>query len=560
MAAHGSSNGSNATSEDGELVAVIGVVTMVVFAVIIWFRFRAEIVTAVRWIYGLIATPFYAVSVAAGDTIASAVLCFLLVGLAGFFAFKAFKNKKGVDARIGFAVVFAIWGITELVLNFNSSLVLGAITTLCKPEPMDSMFPLLNCSRNPSTVGFIELGFASIAGNMLFAVKRITEALGGFFRIGKEHPDNLFKKKHTVDSFIEEMKVIEPHLRVFSSINPNLLDSEMGDLRNMDGTRRFCYRNNLISNFRARVVDLGASNKHKPPSTQNDSDLVVNDDDMVPEVDEKRFVEVMTEQLGDVWVGLDNLSAGELILMAITVPKVAAYDEEMSGEEFDKIAEQSKKIMVEMFDWTNYDQNRSYKDGEIDEGLDGCEHLGKYREFVDEYIDHPEVVKIINSHAYNRTVLISMMTKARGLGIIPPAEVRWLWMYDRTLWYTVQNIDRPSYASEGLGAMSHWLMEQRLGIALHQPSFDVAYYGLSDQLAVFKYTKEDEQAWKDLSEKRKKERFYTDSEEDDGAVGTEKMYEAALRLESESIEVMKGAHDYYPKLDKESVTPPPVEF
>lgn len=553
---------ANNKSEDGEAVALIGIVTIIVFAVIIWYRFRSEIVTAVKWVYGLIATPFYAISVAVGDTLASAALCFLLAGIAGFFAFKAFKNKQRADAKVGFAVVFLLWGLTELVLDLQSSIVLGVVTNLCRPDPIGSSFPLLHCTRDTATVGFLELGFASVAGNMLFAIKRISEAIGGFARIGKDHPDNRFKKKHTVDSFIDEMKVVEPHLRIFSKINPNLLDSDVGELRNMDGTRRFCYRNNLIANFRARQVTLtsSASSKNKPLKTQNNSDLTVNGDDLVPEVDEKRFVEIMTEQLGDVWVGLDNLSAGELILMAITVPKAACHDEDMSDEEFYFIEAQTNRILEEMCDWTNYDQHRSYKEGEIDEGLAGCDKLDEYREIVEKYIDHPEVLKVTTKHAYNRTVLISMFTKARCLGIIPPCEVRWLWLYDRTLWYTVQNIDRPSFASEGLGAISHWLMENRLATALHQPSFDVAFYGLSDQLSEFKYTKDDEAAWLELREKRKKERFYTDGDEDMDALDTEQMYSAISILEKETLDEVLGANSYYKILDEPSKSPEAVEF
>ena len=68
---------SENAGQDGELVAVIGAITLVVFAVIIWFRFRAGIVTGIKWIYGLIATPFYAMTSATGSTIGSAILCFL---------------------------------------------------------------------------------------------------------------------------------------------------------------------------------------------------------------------------------------------------------------------------------------------------------------------------------------------------------------------------------------------------------------------------------------------------------------------------------------------------
>ena len=538
------SSTSENVGQDSELVALIGTITIVVFAVIIWFRFRAGIVTGIKWIYGLIATPFYAATSITGSTFGSAILCFLLVGIMVFFAFKAKQKKQKIDAKIGLAVVFTLWGVTELVLTRQSSLVQSPILTLCNPQNVDSMFPLLSCQRNTGSVGFVELLIASIAINMLFAIKRVVEAIGGFVRIASEHPDNRFKKKHTVDSFIEEMQVVEPHLRVFSDINPNLLDSDEGDLRNMDGTRRFCYSKNLIESFRARQeIPNIAIEREKQLKEQNPNDLTMNEDDLVPQVDESRFIEVMTEQLGDVWVGLDNLSAGELILLAITVPKCASYDENMDQNEFDAISKQTEIILEYLWDWVKKDQHRVYKEGEVDEGLAAFDKLDEYKELVEKYINHDEVKKVTSKHAYNRTVIISMFTKARGLGIIPPCEVRWLWLYDRTLWYTVQNIDRPSFACEGLGAISHWLMETRLASALHQPSFDVAFFGLSDQLAEFKYTHEDRANWELYKGQQKKERFNINEKYD--AVMREEIEEVFRRMENESINAMAEPNKLY---------------
>lgn len=537
-------NTADRSGEDGELVMVIGVITIIVFAVIIWFRFRAGIVTGIKWIYGLIASPFYAMTSITGSTMGSAILCFLLAGGMVFFAFRAKKNGKPMDSKLGLAVVFVLWGITEIILTRQSSLVQSPLNTLCIPVNKESLFPLLECQRDPGSVGFLELLIASVAINMLFAVKRLVEAVGGFVRIGNEHPDNRFKTKHTVDSFIEEMKIIEPHLRVFSSINPNLLNSDEGDLRNMDGTRRFCYKENLILSFRARqeIPNINIE-KEKQLKEQNSNDLTMNEDDLVPQVDESRFVEIMTEQLGDVWVGIDNLSAGELILMALTVPKAASHDEDMTDKEFKEISKRTDAMLEYLWDWVALDQHRVYKDGEVDEGLAAFDKLDEYRELIEKYIDHKEVKKVTNQHAYNRTVIISMFTKARSLGILPPCEVRWLWLYDRTLWYTVQNIDRPSFACEGLGAVSHWLMETRLEKALHQPSFDVAFFGLSDQLAEFKYTKEDAANWQEYKEEQKKVRFKVSEESD--AVTRENTRELFSRLEKESIDVMASANELY---------------
>ncbi|MBO6225234.1 MAG: hypothetical protein J6N72_07275, partial [Psychrobacter sp.] len=229
--------------------------------------------------------------------------------------------------------------------------------------------------------------------------------------------------------------------------------------------------------------------------------------------------------------------------LAITVPKCASYDENMDQNEFDAISKQTEIILEYLWDWVKKDQHRVYKEGEVDEGLAAFDKLDEYKELVEKYINHDEVKKVTSKHAYNRTVIISMFTKARGLGIIPPCEVRWLWLYDRTLWYTVQNIDRPSFACEGLGAISHWLMETRLASALHQPSFDVAFFGLSDQLAEFKYTHEDRANWELYKEQQKKERFNINEKYD--AVMREEIEEVFRRMENESINAMAEPNKLY---------------
>jgi len=83
---------------------------------------------------------------------------------------------------------------------------------------------------------------------------------------------------------------------------------------------------------------------------------------------------------------------------------------------------------------------------------------------------------------------------------------------------------------------------------------------LSDQLSEFKYTKDDEAAWLELREKRKKERFYTDGDEDMDALDTEQMYSAISILEKETLDEVMGANSYYKILDEPSKSPEAVEF
>ncbi len=83
-----------------------------------------------------------------------------------------------------------------------------------------------------------------------------------------------------------------------------------------------------------------------------------------------------------------------------------------------------------------------------------------------------------------------MIYEARKLGVLAPTSIRWLKLYDRTLWAMIENVGRPSLFSESLGANAHYVVESIMGRAMHEPNFVVAIKGWEHQLQFYSYNEQ----------------------------------------------------------------------
>ena len=81
--------------------------------------------------------------------------------------------------------------------------------------------------------------------------------------------------------------------------------------------------------------------------------------------------------------------------------------------------------------------------------------MDKPRALIKKYIGCAAAQRLIEKHAYNRTILFGLYMQARRLGVLPPAELRWLRFFDREIWYVLQNIGRPGGFSEGGAPLCH---------------------------------------------------------------------------------------------------------
>lgn len=99
--------------------------------------------------------------------------------------------------------------------------------------------------------------------------------------------------------------------------------------------------------------------------------------------------------------------------------------------------------------------------------------------------DHPVVQRAIRRHAYNCTVMASLLQGSRGAGVLPSSMFIWLKPTDRQLWYVLNGVGRYAFFVECAGAMSHWLHEKSVDTKVLTPCVDKAVEGLEQALGEF---------------------------------------------------------------------------
>ena len=103
------------------------------------------------------------------------------------------------------------------------------------------------------------------------------------------------------------------------------------------------------------------------------------------------------------------------------------------------------------------------------------------------YLHDKTIEKICASHAYEYTVMASMLEAARGDGVLAAAEFLWLKPIDRPLWYVLNTVGRQTAPPEVGGVMGHWLAEQAIGKALVLPMVEEASIALESAISEIIY-------------------------------------------------------------------------
>lgn len=102
------------------------------------------------------------------------------------------------------------------------------------------------------------------------------------------------------------------------------------------------------------------------------------------------------------------------------------------------------------------------------------------------------VEKICQSHAYEFTVIASMLLYAREDGVMASADFLWVKPLDRRLWYLLNNVGRQTPAVEVGGIFAHWYTELALKRALSVPDVGGAVTALDVSLSDIIYVPENE--------------------------------------------------------------------
>jgi intracellular multiplication protein IcmP len=378
---------------------------------------------------------------------------------------------------IEFYLVHAIGGVAPIP---GIGRVHAWIEELCTPDGWHGP-----CTRDFSELTWEEIRDSSTSVNMALLIWILAYAAYLFKRVNANHPKLKHARPHTIMSFVAELKnatsardgkLLYPHLRMFSALN--LIEEPLDDpVFGMSLTsKQFAFKYRLILGWRAQDGGFWA-----------------------PTLDRVRAAEVFREQLGRHWSSSANLSPGETLMAAVTMPRVAATDATLDEKAF-KAAMDASDDMVR-YCWQQFEppaaKHRRSKSAATNsyDWLKPQINLSAPRAVIQRYIGHPAVQELIRRHAFARTVLFALFQHGRRLGVLPPADVRWLRFYDRPLWYAVQNFGRESGFGEGAAFLSHYLYEARARTAIVEPQLDKAVSGLETALLRFKFTAVEKNAY-----------------------------------------------------------------
>ncbi len=100
------------------------------------------------------------------------------------------------------------------------------------------------------------------------------------------------------------------------------------------------------------------------------------------------------------------------------------------------------------------------------------------------------VQTVIARHAYELTVLASMIELARTDGVLATADFLWLKPLDRPLWYMMNSVGRQTPYVEVGGPFAHWLAEKALGRRLSVPMVEEAVKAVEAAMELVIYNPE----------------------------------------------------------------------
>lgn len=100
---------------------------------------------------------------------------------------------------------------------------------------------------------------------------------------------------------------------------------------------------------------------------------------------------------------------------------------------------------------------------------------------------------VMSSHAYELTIMASMLELARCDGVLSSSDFLWLKPVDRRAWFMLNAVGRRTPVPEAAGIFAHWLAEKELGRKSALPRIDSATQALELGLTEIMYHRDEEQ-------------------------------------------------------------------
>lgn len=78
------------------------------------------------------------------------------------------------------------------------------------------------------------------------------------------------------------------------------------------------------------------------------------------------------------------------------------------------------------------------------------------------YYNTKPVARAVSRHAYELTVMATLLMEARNDGVLPSSDFLWLKPIDRPLWFMLNSVGRQTPVCEVAGPFAHWLAERAI--------------------------------------------------------------------------------------------------
>lgn len=171
--------------------------------------------------------------------------------------------------------------------------------------------------------------------------------------------------------------------------------------------------------------------------------------------DAARAREVLLNQMGALWTGESGLSEWEWRMYVLFIGRIARHGQ---GRPLLRLA---AFCGADETPWSEFDEQARAM-------LHDIHHSPGYQ------AARKKIARVIQRHAWNRTVLAGLFDEAKRQGVFGSCEFLWLKPQDRALWYTLNNIGRRVGWMESAGVWVTYLGESSTGRRLPLPPLEKA--------------------------------------------------------------------------------------
>ena len=304
-------------------------------------------------------------------------------------------------------------------------------------------------ARHPAdaTAGELWRSGAVAAQTLRWGVFAVITLMFAYLAYRSPDRNGRYSRTYTVSTLAKQEAELWPVLKPVLDVNliDVPLDDPVNGMRQLP--RDYARRLGILVN----LATLGAD--------EDVSNVEPLDDRSALRLDRAR--KVFATQLGQQWPGVQGIRGFERALFAAFCAQIH-NDNTLALAIINDLA-------------ISYLRARRQKDAKLINSIRAQKALYQY--------GNSEAVKrIVNSHAYTRTVLRSMLQAARDCGVLPSAWFRWVKTVDRITWYALNDLGLEVASVEAAGIRAHWDAELLAKTPIQNPLIEPAIEGLRTYL------------------------------------------------------------------------------